>query len=170
MNRTSVFLFLTKSCNLACRHCYVSARPGAGESMSFDTFESTVTQFTACGVTDFRLTGGEPTVHPSFLRMLDFMESIHVRPRLVTNGLRLIRMRDVEVILRRLTLPCHLLSGGFRTKLTIRLNNLRLPSKYKIATTSRSHARTWGNVGYGPVDERARSIWRNVNAIAVRTV
>jgi hypothetical protein len=29
----------------------------------------------------------------------------------------------------KLTLLCHLRRGGFRTKLTIRLNNLRLPSK-----------------------------------------
>ena len=69
-----------------------------------------------------------------------------------------------------LALLCYLLSGGFRWKLTIRFNNLRLPMIYSTAMISRTQKRTCGKVGRGAAVDRIRSSWRNVNATAVRTV
>jgi hypothetical protein len=68
-----------------------------------------------------------------------------------------------------ITLPCHLLSGGFRLKLTSRFNNLRLPTTYRTDMISRTQNRTVGNVGRGSSGARRRSICRNVNATADST-
>jgi molybdenum cofactor biosynthesis enzyme MoaA len=101
MSSTSVFLFLTRSCDLACRHCYVSASPRLEGYMTVDAFRQTVDTFSNQGVSDFRLTGGEPTIHPEFESFLDFIGSKGLAPRLITNGIRLMQMRFPESVLAR---------------------------------------------------------------------
>ncbi len=103
MSAGAVFLFLTRSCNLACRHCYVSAGPDVSGRMSLAVFGSAVDLFQSKGVTDFRLTGGEPTVHPRFDAFLERLFSSSGPPRLITNGIRLMRMGRPEKLLDQLS-------------------------------------------------------------------
>ena len=82
---------LTSSCNLKCPMCYASSGPG-GEHLSFDE---------ACRAIDrlvqvegraevCQLSGGEPTIHPDFLRILDYACRQPIDVVMVnTNGLRL---------------------------------------------------------------------------------
>ena len=91
------------------------------------------------------------------------------RALVVASSLRLDKP-NFEQFLECLALLCYLLSGGFRWKLTIRFINLGLPMMYSTAMISRTHNRTWGNVGRGASSARLRSSWRNVNATAVSTV
>lgn len=101
MNPSSVFLFLNRACNLSCSHCYVSAQPKLEGDMKLEVFIQAVDAFLKRGVSDFRLTGGEPTIHRDFLKMLDILSGKGISPRLITNGLRLLKMREPDRILKK---------------------------------------------------------------------
>jgi len=85
----SVFLFLTEQCNLTCSHCYVSSGPARTVSMPNEITQKTLDVFGASGVDDFRLTGGEPTIHPRFESILETIAARGHRVRLVSNGKKL---------------------------------------------------------------------------------
>lgn len=103
MSTTSVFIFLTRSCNLACSHCYVSAEPRLKNRMSLPVFRKTVDFLAAEGFDDVRLTGGEPTIHPDFEQMLDLLSNRDIVPRLITNGISLMKMRSPGEILDKIS-------------------------------------------------------------------
>lgn len=99
MGDTSVFLFLSRSCNLSCKHCYVSAGPDPSGHMRLSLFRGIVDYLAANGIDDVRLTGGEPTIHPDFDQMLDVLNGNNIFPRLITNGIRLTKMEYPKQIL-----------------------------------------------------------------------
>lgn len=99
----TVFLFLTEQCNLACQHCYVSASPALTNHMSEQVFERALSVFRhSLGVLDFRLTGGEPTVHPHFRDIVAVLHAHQCRVRLITNGKRLYGNPDMTKLLKSL--------------------------------------------------------------------
>ena len=57
--------------------------------MSFKDFKVLIDKITSIGITDFRLTGGEPTLHPDFVYIIDYLVKKNIKPRLITNGIRL---------------------------------------------------------------------------------
>src|SRR5260370_1697513 len=85
----SVFLFLTEQCNLTCSHCYVSSGPTRTVWMPYEMVEKTLNLFGATGIDDFRLTGGEPTLHPRFESIVKSIAERGHRVRLISNGKRL---------------------------------------------------------------------------------
>lgn len=102
MKRSSIFLYLTQSCNLACTHCHVSAGPRQ-KHMSLNTFHRIIDVLSSRGLNDVRLTGGEPTINPDFMIMLDLLRSNNIAPRLITNGIHLMKMRSAESILDKIS-------------------------------------------------------------------
>lgn len=103
MSDTSVFLFLTRSCNLACSHCYVSAEPRLEGRMVLDVFHRIIDFLSTQRANDIRLTGGEPTIHPDFQLMLNLLDSKGITPRLITNGIRLMQMRSPQSVLDKVS-------------------------------------------------------------------
>lgn len=103
MTTTSAFLFLTRTCNLACRHCYVSAQPFLKEHMDLDVFCKIVDYFVMRGIGDFRLTGGEPTLHPEFSLILNLFHSKGIAPRLITNGISLMQIPEPQSVLDKVS-------------------------------------------------------------------
>ena len=96
-------MFLTRSCNLACSHCYVSAEPRLKGHMSLDVFGRIVDFLSVQGIDDLRLTGGEPTFNPEFDLMLELLSSKGITPRLITNGIRLMQMRSPQSVLDKVS-------------------------------------------------------------------
>lgn len=59
-------LQIDERCNLHCAHCFVSAAK-TGQTMPYDDITRVVIpRLAACRVARVTLTGGEPTIHPSF--------------------------------------------------------------------------------------------------------
>jgi len=83
------FLFLTYACNLACRHCYIGDRAPDGH-MEEATIIRALHVIREAGITDLRLTGGEPTVHPLVFQTVMWAKELDFRVRLNTNGLLLL--------------------------------------------------------------------------------
>ena len=98
------FLLLTESCNLSCNHCYVEAGPAVGKHMHLHIVESVFDLLIDLGVYDVRLTGGEPSIHPEFDRILESARRRGIQLGMVSNGVRLLnsgRAREVLSALSR---------------------------------------------------------------------
>jgi MoaA/NifB/PqqE/SkfB family radical SAM enzyme len=81
-----VSFILTKFCNFRCLHCYnASGRPDSNELSSSEKI-STVDFLGRWGVPFLILSGGEPTLDPSFAGILKKAEFYGMRVKLTTNG------------------------------------------------------------------------------------
>ncbi len=81
---------VTSSCNLRCPMCYASSGPG-GSHLSFDECVRSIDRLVAVeGRAEvLQLSGGEPTIHPDFLRVLDYAVAQPIDIVMInTNGIR----------------------------------------------------------------------------------
>ena len=88
---TSFYLYLTSGCNLACRHCWITptfvrGEPSPGECLDLDLLRRAVAEARPLGLTDAKLTGGEPTLHPHFVEIVDFLSAEGLEIIMETNG------------------------------------------------------------------------------------
>lgn len=84
-------LEITSSCNLTCPMCYASSRPG-GTHMSLPDCQRAIDHLVRYeGQPEIlQLSGGEPTVHPEFLEILNYACSQPIDIVMInTNGIRL---------------------------------------------------------------------------------
>ncbi|WP_435007815.1 radical SAM protein [Tundrisphaera lichenicola] len=82
---------ITSSCNLKCPMCYASSGPG-GAHLSFEDCVRSIDRLVEVeGRAEvLQLSGGEPTIHPEFLRILDYAVGQPIDIVMVnTNGIRL---------------------------------------------------------------------------------
>ena len=81
---------ITSSCNLHCPMCYASSGPG-GKHLSFAECKAAIDRLVAVeGRAEvLQLSGGEPTIHPEFMRILEYACSCDIDLVMInTNGLR----------------------------------------------------------------------------------
>jgi len=82
---------MTSACNLRCPMCYASSGPG-GVHLSYDECIRSVDRLVAVeGRAEvLQLSGGEPTIHPEFLRVLEYAAGQPIDIVMInTNGIRL---------------------------------------------------------------------------------
>ena len=82
---------VTSSCNLKCPMCYASSGPG-GTHLSYEDCVRSIDRLVEVeGRAEvLQLSGGEPTIHPEFLRVLDYAVTRPIDIVMVnTNGIRL---------------------------------------------------------------------------------
>jgi SynChlorMet cassette radical SAM/SPASM protein ScmF len=86
-----IYFYLTKGCNLACRHCWIA--PGFdpnGDKSPFlpvDLFETVIREAKPLGLSSVKLTGGEPLMHPHIMTLLEIIRRENISLRIETNGL-----------------------------------------------------------------------------------
>jgi SynChlorMet cassette radical SAM/SPASM protein ScmF len=84
------YIYLTAGCNLACQHCYISptyqANGGTGGHLDYNLFEMAIEEGLPLGLGSVKLTGGEPLLHPDFLRMIDFLREKELGLTIESNG------------------------------------------------------------------------------------
>jgi uncharacterized radical SAM superfamily Fe-S cluster-containing enzyme len=104
---------ITSSCNLSCPMCYAGSGPG-GHHLSFDECRRSIDRLVAVeGRPEvLQLSGGEPTIHPDFLRLLDYGCSQPIDIVMInTNG---IRFAHDEPLVRRVAEHRHRLEVYFQ--------------------------------------------------------
>jgi len=114
MNKlNALYCFITRGCNLRCRHCYTGARHRADEmhphSIDAGLFRDVVRRAKQLGVSYVKLSGGEPLLHPRIGEILEIAGRERIDVVLSTNGvlctpslvreLSRIRLRGVSVSL-----------------------------------------------------------------------
>ena len=88
-----VYFQITRNCNLECPYCFLKSRPGLPH-VPTEAVLQMASFLGQNGLTEVRLTGGEPTTHPDFLRIVDSFRERDVYVSVATNGLLSRRMLD----------------------------------------------------------------------------
>ncbi|MCE4609720.1 MAG: radical SAM protein [Desulfurococcales archaeon] len=78
----------TNMCNLRCIHCYQRADKPGPDELSLEEKLMVVDQLDKAGVAAVALSGGEPTIHPHFLRIVDELNNRGIYVAVATNGTR----------------------------------------------------------------------------------
>jgi MoaA/NifB/PqqE/SkfB family radical SAM enzyme len=77
---------VTRSCNARCSFCLA---PPDGFHPDFDTLSTRISWLIARGVRKLHFSGGEPTIHPDFPRLLAYASSCGPKTSLCTNAIEL---------------------------------------------------------------------------------
>lgn len=85
------YLYLSNSCNLACRHCWITPRfvngePSPGDVIDVKALAAAVAEAKPLGLWNAKLTGGEPMFHPRFLEIVDLLTAEGLHMNMETNG------------------------------------------------------------------------------------
>jgi SynChlorMet cassette radical SAM/SPASM protein ScmF len=83
-----IYLYLTGSCNLKCRHCWIAPSYGttAGKHLPWAELKKIIEQAVPLGMSRIKLTGGEPFLHPEINRILYALREMKLAIRVETNG------------------------------------------------------------------------------------
>ena len=87
----SFYLYLSDSCNLRCRHCwitptYVDGKPSPGEVINVEHLEKAVREAKTLGLSGAKFTGGEPLLHPEFKKIASMLTAEGLSLNMETNG------------------------------------------------------------------------------------
>lgn len=90
-NLFSYYLYLSNSCNLRCRHCwitptYVNGKPSPGEVIDKFHLKKAVREGKTLGLKNAKLTGGEPLMHPEFREIASMLIEENLNLNMETNG------------------------------------------------------------------------------------
>ncbi|MGQ0642563.1 MAG: radical SAM protein [Gemmatimonadaceae bacterium] len=95
----SLIFEITERCNLTCPTCFTASSPHHTWTMPFADFAAKLDRLRARGKSDadvVQISGGEPTVHPEFERILAYcFESGVAKVYVNTNGVRVARDRQL---------------------------------------------------------------------------
>ena len=91
-----IYLYLTKGCNLACKHCWIDSE-NATEILAFECIEKVCKEAKELGCTSIKLTGGEPFLHPEIERILQLLCDYEFAVVIESNGV-LIRQSHVDIL------------------------------------------------------------------------
>lgn len=85
------YLYLSNSCNLACRHCwitprFVDGRPDPGEVIDVADLMAAIAEAKPMGLGSIKLTGGEPMLHPCFGEIVDKISQEELGMNMETNA------------------------------------------------------------------------------------
>jgi SynChlorMet cassette radical SAM/SPASM protein ScmF len=86
----ALYLYISGSCNLACRHCWITPNfVGEGKTGRYIPLEfvnKAIQEALPLGLNSVKLTGGEPTLHPQFREMLTSINEVGIRVTMETNA------------------------------------------------------------------------------------
>lgn len=82
-----VWLELTRRCNLTCAHCYIDGGLARKNEMSTAELLAVVDDLADMGVWAIAITGGEPTLHPGFVEIVNRARDRDLLVGIATHGL-----------------------------------------------------------------------------------
>lgn len=87
---TQYYVYLTAGCNLACQHCWLAPvyqpNGNTGGHLDYELLKLALEEGLPLGLSDVKLTGGEPLLHPDFLRIVDLLKEMDLGMTIETNA------------------------------------------------------------------------------------
>lgn len=83
-----LYVELTTSCDLRCRHCYVGPRLEAKSELGWPVVERLLADAVALGATSVAWSGGDVLLYPHWRKALELSAALGLRCTFLTNGLR----------------------------------------------------------------------------------
>lgn len=96
----TAWLTINRACNLRCVWCYAKMTEFKGGDMTLETAEKSIALLKELGLKSVILIGGEPTVHPHFLQIVEMVRLAGMEAFLVTNAVKLANTAYLEKILK----------------------------------------------------------------------
>lgn len=82
----TVFLEVTRACNLHCVHCFNTSGKQLPKQLSQNQFETVIENLVSGGVQEIRFTGGEPMVMPGIIALIKRASELGIRTSMGTNA------------------------------------------------------------------------------------
>ena len=88
---TTIYYYVSAECNLRCRHCWIAPQFSnqIKTFLRWDDLRPIFKEAIELGLTDVKLTGGEPLLHPEFASILQGLNSLGLNTLIETNGILL---------------------------------------------------------------------------------
>jgi len=84
--RMTAWLTINRACNLRCNWCYAKmTKFRAEDSMDMSVVQKAIIFLKDLSLEAIILIGGEPTIHPNFLRIVDLVKQAGMKVYLVSN-------------------------------------------------------------------------------------
>jgi SynChlorMet cassette radical SAM/SPASM protein ScmF len=85
------YLYMSNTCNLRCRHCWITPGFGDGKEtpgdfVDVEALRKAVVEAKPLGLGAVKLTGGEPMLHPRFMEIADMLTAEGMSMDMETNG------------------------------------------------------------------------------------
>lgn len=86
-NKPIVIWNMTKACNLRCKHCYATATPHAAEGeLSTEEGKAFIDDVAKFKAPVILFSGGEPFMRKDLIELIEYADSVGLRPVISTNG------------------------------------------------------------------------------------
>ncbi|ANL68951.1 radical SAM domain-containing protein (plasmid) [Rhizobium phaseoli] len=85
----TIYLFLTRKCNLGCHHCYIAGVGPKAKGIDFnlEAIQGLIEQALPNGLRKVKVSGGEPMVHKEFMAVMEYLASCGLKELVFeTNG------------------------------------------------------------------------------------
>jgi len=87
---TSLYIYISGACNLACRHCWITPTyqnaGNGGQQIGIDLVHKAIREARPLGLQTVKLTGGEPMLHPKFRDLVSLADGEGLSIQIETNG------------------------------------------------------------------------------------
>lgn len=85
----NAYLAVGYACNQKCRCCPIANNANKDELIvPFERIEKEADTMKKLGITDVTISGGEPTIHPDFLKIIDLFFARDISVHVLSNGER----------------------------------------------------------------------------------
>lgn len=82
----SLYVEITSSCNLRCKHCYHGEEEFTDEHLSLEALNRLVKEAQELGAKSFAISGGEPLLHEDLFELIEALVRGEFHVTLITNG------------------------------------------------------------------------------------
>lgn len=86
MKVRSIDVYATYRCNLRCSHCFVGESLNLNTDFDQDLLNALIETASGWGTEEITFLGGEPTLYPTIVDTIKWVQSSNMKARLVTNG------------------------------------------------------------------------------------
>jgi len=76
----------SRVCNFRCSYCYVEEKSEPGRELSREEIKDTILQAKELGAVKIIILGGEPSIYPHLVEMIEFLDQENLQIELFTNG------------------------------------------------------------------------------------
>lgn len=165
-----IWLEITKKCNLTCPHCYIDGGIERENELTTEEILEIIDDIADMGVWAIAITGGEPTLHPDFSKIVQYARKRNLLVGVATHGLHL-----TDKLLSELPTDGLIISVSIDD---LHLKNKGSDIEFKIATDAilrcikyGFHTNIMTNTNKKNVDKLDNLVkWAEKNEVSVRSV
>lgn len=176
-----MWLELTRRCNLTCPHCYIDGGHARPNEMSTERWHELIDEIADMGVWAVAFTGGEPTLHPAFVELVQHARRRDLLVGIATHGMFLsdellaqlprdgviisVSIDDLHIGRRDVSAPTELAmdailraqAAGFLTNVMTNTHRENIDSLADLIVWSEQHGVSVRSVPFSPI---GRGRWR----------